>query len=55
MGQQKMGYHPKVTFSVALSSWQQLPLPSVQSRPPGGPSPLPVAATLHSPLLHCFG
>lgn len=24
-GQQEMGYHPKVTFSVGLSSWQPLP------------------------------
>lgn len=55
MGQQKMGYHPKVTFSVGLSSWQQFPLPSVQSRPLWRLSPLPVAAPLYSPLLHCFG
>lgn len=33
MGQQKMGYHPKVTFSVGLPSWQQSPLSSVQSWP----------------------
>lgn len=39
-GQQEMGYHPKVTFSMGLSSWQPLPLPSVQSQPPWGLGPV---------------
>lgn len=51
MGQQKMGYYPKVTFSVGLSSWQQLPLPSAEpatlgAEPSasGSPSALPTPA-----------
>lgn len=47
-GPQEMGRHPKVTFSMGLSSWQPLPLPSVQSWPRWGPGPLLQAAPLLS-------
>lgn len=53
-GQQEVGYHPKVTFPVGLSSWQPLPLPSALSWPWGaGPSARPscvVVAELESSL-----
>lgn len=43
-------YHPKVTFAVGLSSWQSLPLPSVQNQPLwGGWALLPGAALPYCP------